>query len=612
LDSDDRFDKRLIEFALDSAIESKSEIVLFGADVFTDEGFESAPWLLKYNLLNEEVFDPHSVTDSIFQVITGVPWNKMFKREFIIDNNIRFMETPRSNDVYFVLSAIGMSRTISYVKNVLVHYRKDNSKSLQGTLSETPLAFYEAYHATKCRLIESGEYELYKKSFINACIRNCVNNLLKVKKTDSKVILLLKFKEFIFDDLEIFNINEEDIVYKKDYHLLKYINEHPIMDGLVYSEKNNLSMGHYSISAELLVNILNIHNKDLTKNESKFLLQLINKFDNSANNHKVGSDSPTRSLSDVQGFDKEIVSIVVSLWKESTKESISRMKDICSNYSGDSPIPYLYLGRVFAKGLFTDADVTKALYLYDLAISKGSETAMKEYVELVYMHNLENQMGNAFSLCAKLAESGDKDMIFRLAQMHRNGKGVPLDIGMARKWMQKAIDAGHVGAKKEMELLAKEDRYEILNKEKRICSLWNEGSIDSLNESLSLCRGCFNESALASLYLARAYYSGRGVSKDLIKAADYYLVAIKLGNRQAGSEFVEMVYFNSVEEYMALAVEQCRKLAVAGDKDMMFRLAQMYRNGKGVPLNMDLAREWMYKAIDAGHVGAKNEIKKLV
>ena len=228
------------------------------------------------------------------------------------------------------------------------------------------------------------------------------------------------------------------------------------------------------------------------------------------------------------------------------------------------------------------------------------------------MHALDNLLNGDYRAIVpylkKRALEGDKDAMFRLAQMYRNGRGVPADPGLAREWMQKAIEAGHSGARRELILMESDGRL-LDRKEERIRTLWSDGSDAKLSEALELCRECGDASAVATLYLARAYLAGRGVEKDIGKSVSYYLLSIDAGSSAAASEYVEAVYKNSILDHMPRAVELCKEMAASGNKDMMFRLAQMYRNGRGVPADPGLAREWMQKAIEAGHSGARRELQ---
>ena len=54
------------------------------------------------------------------------------------------------------------------------------------------------------------------------------------------------------------------------------------------------------------------------------------------------------------------------------------------------------------------------------------------------------------------------------------------------------------------------------------------------------------------------------------------------------------------------AVENWRPMAIAGDADAQFNLAQAYKLGRGVPVDLGLAEEWYRKAAVRGHTQAED------
>lgn len=60
------------------------------------------------------------------------------------------------------------------------------------------------------------------------------------------------------------------------------------------------------------------------------------------------------------------------------------------------------------------------------------------------------------------------------------------------------------------------------------------------------------------------------------------------------------------------AVSIWRPLADAGDADAQFNLGQAYRLGRGVPLNLALAKGWFGRAAEAGHLDAETTLGLLL
>src|SRR3954451_20999761 len=61
--------------------------------------------------------------------------------------------------------------------------------------------------------------------------------------------------------------------------------------------------------------------------------------------------------------------------------------------------------------------------------------------------------GTAVSIWRPLAEQGDADAQFNLGQAYRLGRGVPIDLGAAQIWFERAAAKGHVDAQTTLGLL---------------------------------------------------------------------------------------------------------------------------------------------------------------
>ena len=59
----------------------------------------------------------------------------------------------------------------------------------------------------------------------------------------------------------------------------------------------------------------------------------------------------------------------------------------------------------------------------------------------------------AVAIWRPLAETGDADAQFNLGQAYRLGKGVPLDLGAAQMWFERAATSGHLDAQTTLGLL---------------------------------------------------------------------------------------------------------------------------------------------------------------
>ena len=180
LDSDDYFVPEMLEKAFLNAEEQKADVVIFDGECFSHELIDACPntgWLNEELIPSGDGFDNSKKIDGIMTITSPCPWNKIFLREFIQNHNLKFQESKRENDVFFVLMALVLAKKIGVVRENLVYYRQENNTSLQGTKYESPNSFLRVLRDLRSELKKREIYDQLKKSFYNFCFSNCIWNL---------------------------------------------------------------------------------------------------------------------------------------------------------------------------------------------------------------------------------------------------------------------------------------------------------------------------------------------------------------------------------------------------------------------------------------------------
>ena len=184
LDSDDFFEPEMLADCRRVLEEEKADIVCFSAkqlDMRTGKTIEM-PWsLVTRNLPDKACFSPEEMSTKIFNTFQNWPWNKVFRRKLIEENNITFQEIARTNDMLFTCSALVLARRIAVIEHSYATYRVGTGTSLQQTNNKHPLSFWDAYTETKRFLISCGKYEQYEQSFLNWIMSGMLYNYHSIK-----------------------------------------------------------------------------------------------------------------------------------------------------------------------------------------------------------------------------------------------------------------------------------------------------------------------------------------------------------------------------------------------------------------------------------------------
>ena len=221
-------------------------------------------------------------------------------------------------------------------------------------------------------------------------------------------------------------------------------------------------------------------------------------------------------------------------------------------------------------------------------------------------------------------------VMYEVGLIYENGLGVAHNYGKARRWLQRAADAGNADAANELGILytngqgVSQDHsksrqlYEKAAKSGNVLAMSNLGLLYERGwggtRDYAKARDWFQKAADAGNVIAMSelgflYANGFGVAQDYAKARDWFQKAADAGNVMAMNE-LGLLYANGfgVAQDYAKARDWFQKAADAGNALAMFNLGLLYANGFGVAQDYAKARECFQKAADAGNAFAMNNL----
>lgn len=133
----------------------------------------------------------------------------------------------------------------------------------------------------------------------------------------------------------------------------------------------------------------------------------------------------------------------------------------------------------------------------------------------------------AIRIWRPLAESGDADAQFNLGQAYRLGRGVPLDLGAAQMWFQRAANSGHVDAQTTLGLLLFEngDRVAGLKWLRRAAEQGEPRAQLVYGTALFNGDGVTQDKLLGYAFISRAASQGLAPARDTLAQLDQLLPA---------------------------------------------------------------------------------------
>lgn len=197
LDGDDFFENTFLEKLYNQAEKYQTDICICNANAFnhSENKIRKPKQYLDTRILPSKApFSWRDIPDVIFSITSPAPWNMLYRREFIEENNLEFQDCQRANDLRFFGMAMVKAEKIATINERLVNYRKmAGAGNLQSMNDKTPLLFMSALEQIKEELVSMGIYENVKIGFANLVLNTSVYNLNSLKTPQAFQKLYQKF-----------------------------------------------------------------------------------------------------------------------------------------------------------------------------------------------------------------------------------------------------------------------------------------------------------------------------------------------------------------------------------------------------------------------------------
>lgn len=159
IDSDDTIESLMLQKMVKTAEETD-------ADLVTCNFYWCYP-----NKNKEQKLFPCKNNRDLFLNAWVAPWNKIYRKKMLIDNNIYFTEGYTYEDTAFYLKYIPFCKIVQHIESPFVYWRQHNTSTMRGNqdnrikqifpVLRDAIEFYQA----------NGNYESYKNDLEYFCIK---------------------------------------------------------------------------------------------------------------------------------------------------------------------------------------------------------------------------------------------------------------------------------------------------------------------------------------------------------------------------------------------------------------------------------------------------------
>lgn len=199
MDSDDYINQDALEKLYTKIIKTNSDICICKHKLHDEKTklLKEAYWLPKIKIIpNQETFSYKDIPDKILQICFPTPFIKLYKKSFVINNNICFQEIKTCNDVFFCYASLIMANKITFINEYLVTYRTNQKNSLTANRGHSATCIILAYTKLKEYLENNQLFEIVSESVYDMAISNFQYELSYCSSKE-KNNLLKEIKNFL-------------------------------------------------------------------------------------------------------------------------------------------------------------------------------------------------------------------------------------------------------------------------------------------------------------------------------------------------------------------------------------------------------------------------------
>ena len=244
LDSDDFFESNLLESMYNACERESADICVCNADNYDNNTgkFFDTRYYWENAIPEKSSFSKYDLGVNTFLFCYPMPWNKMFRKELVEKNNLRFQKVRKTNDLGFVYLAIACADKITVIDEKLVHYRVGLDNSLQAKNKGMDKYFAEALLYLKKGLIDRGLYQEVKQSYNNLVMRTFVYEYKRQLKNEH-----MKMYEWFFKEgAPAFGLDMDGLLHSNKKVLGNYL------DRKVNNQNGNLFRVHFCMQKLIL------------------------------------------------------------------------------------------------------------------------------------------------------------------------------------------------------------------------------------------------------------------------------------------------------------------------------------------------------------------------
>jgi len=220
LDADDFFETDMLEKAYKKCEQDGAQLCVFRSDRFdTQTGkYEKIPWTIQKKYLPQKIpFTPQDIYPYAFQIFNGWSWDKLYRRDAVVESGLQFQGLRTTNDAFFVFLMNLQVGRITVIDEILAHHRSNIRTSLSATREKSWDCCWQAAEAIRQELKKRNQYAAVEQSYINWVLHFLLWNLHSMREDRVKKNLMRAMKGQYFQILGLDKYPAEYFYNQNEY-----------------------------------------------------------------------------------------------------------------------------------------------------------------------------------------------------------------------------------------------------------------------------------------------------------------------------------------------------------------------------------------------------------
>ncbi|NIF24617.1 glycosyltransferase family 2 protein [Candidatus Pantoea multigeneris] len=173
LDDDDVIESNMFELLFFTSESLELDVLCFRTHFidYNTQKITETPWTIRSDLLPPQtVFSGRDIKSDFFRAFIWWPWDKLFKRDFIISTGVMFQEIRTSNDLAFTATQVLLAGKISVLDQVLISHTVARNGSLENSRNSSYACAIDALKQLKKNLEDAGLFTEKRCDYVSYCV----------------------------------------------------------------------------------------------------------------------------------------------------------------------------------------------------------------------------------------------------------------------------------------------------------------------------------------------------------------------------------------------------------------------------------------------------------